>query len=606
VEAPVLLPGDLPAEAEAVDSGPSVLTPELLAAVRHRAEGDLYFFAKCILGFDKLSPRVHRPLCRLLELTGPFDQMAPKLTQPWREYRVAICLALRKMRVDPTEWPLRLQRIRLRGLQRLMIKMPRSWFKTTLCSIAYPLWRAVRNSNYRSLLAQNTATNARAKGMALARVVETCELFRLLWPELLPTPSEKWSEDGRSFRRTKPYAESTFEFVGTRTQVTSRHCDDVIEDDTVAPDKDDLSGDAVLPNPLDIAQAIGWHRLLQPLFDDLRTGRNIVAGTRWFVLDLLQWVEDNEKDFLVFQWAVREDESGHPANGGRLVWPEHAGEDELTRLAAALGPYLYSCLYMNTPVTVEQMLFRPEWFHFYAVEPPNLMVFTTVDPAGDPTESKHPGKIDYSVVMTCGKDQHDGKVYVLDYARERCSPKRLIDLIFEHQKRWNPLTVGVEAVAYENTLKFWLKQEQVTQNKFFSFTTVNQSRKSKPAKIRGLQPAFAAGLVWFREWMTELASELRSYGPQGSLGQHDDLADALAMQLELWRLTPSHRERAVELAGGPCDFDFCRQSIRREAARLEGEALRVQAESWGASTPHQVFQNGDGLMNRLRPGGSGN
>jgi predicted phage terminase large subunit-like protein len=575
--------------------GPQTLTPELLAAVRTRAEGDLYFFAKCVLGFDKLNSRIHRPLCRLLELHGPYDRMAPRLTPPWREYRVAICQAFRKMGVERREWPARLQRIRFRGIQRLMIKMPRSWFKTTLCSIAYPLWRAVRNSNYRSLLAQNTATNARAKGMALARVVEGCELFRLLWPSLLPTKAEKWSEDGRCMRRTKPYAESTFEFVGTRTQVTSRHCDDVIEDDTVAPDKDDLSGEVVLPNPVDIAQAIGWHKLVQPLFDDLRTGRNIIAGTRWFVLDLLRWVEDNEKDFVVFQWAVREDLNGQPSTGGVLVWPEHAGEEELAHLAAALGPYLYSCLFMNTPVTVEQMLFRPDWFRFYDTEPTGLMVFTTVDPAGDPAESK--GLPDYNVVLTCGKDQHDGKIYVLDYTRERCSPGRLLDIIFDHRKRWQPVTIGLELVAYEKSLKYWIKQRQNSESDFFAITTVNQSKRSKSAKIRGLQPAFAQGMVWIRHWMTELHNELCQY----PLAPHDDLADALAMQLELWRLTPSHHERAAEWEQGPNDFEFCLKSVRQasEASKVAADASRNA--NWASSAPNLLW-HGDGMMNRLRRG----
>lgn len=554
------------------------LSAEDIETLRVRARGDLYFFAVGILGFDRLHPRIHKPLCRLLELYGPYDEL--HLIQPWHHYRRAIELALMKMRVPRDQWEKRVAKYRREGIKKLMLLMPRTWYKTTLGSIAYSVWMGIRDPNYRELLAQNTSTNAVAKGSAIGQCFLSNPLMKLLFPELLPTAAEKWSAEGRCLHRTKTFAESTYEFAGIRTQVTSRHFDCVIEDDTVAPDKDDLGADSILPSQDDVSQAIGWHRLVPPLMDELTRGRNIITGTRWFVLDLIKWVKDNEPDFLIFQWAVKEDSSGQPNIHGHLVWPERFTEDVIKQLQNSLGPYLFNCLYMNSPVAPESQLFRPDWIRYYDKEPLGLMTFTTVDLGGDPTDTK--SAPDYNVVMTCGKDMTEGKIYVLDYSRERCSPSRTLELIFDHVERWHPVTVGVETVGYQKSLRHWIRQRQVSESKFFSVTELTHNKRSKTQRIMGLQPAVSGGVLYFRPHMTALVNELLIY----PLGANDDLADALAMQLELWRVSPSLREEAQRATGGPNDattqIELARKA-QKEADERKARRVNVPRARWGAA-----------------------
>jgi len=571
-------------QAEVSESVP-IPDEELLARIRIYALGDLYFFAKGVLGFDRLHPRIHKPLCRLLEL---YKGHNASLVHPWKVYEKTLRWVFARAGVPEETWPERLADIKANGIKKLLILMPRGWYKTTLVSIAYSAWRGVRNPNVRCLLAQNTSTNAKAKGSALGSSITSSALLRVLFPSIMPSPVEKWSEDGRCLRRSGNYAESTYEFAGVRTQVTSRHFNLIVEDDTVAPDKDDLGEDSVLPSKADVSQAIGWHRLVPSLFDEAEFDQNVIVGTRWYVRDFLAWVMEHEPAFIVFQWAAKETDA-RPDIRGKLMWPERFGEKVLAGIAASQGPYLFSSLYLNSPVQADNMLFRAEWIRYYDVEPPRLMTFTTVDLGGDPTDTKGPP--DYNVVMTCGKDMHEGKIYVLEYARERCSPSKVLDLLWEQVRKWHPVTTGIETTAYQKSLLHWIRQRQVTTGMFFAVTPLSHSRIAKAARIRGLQPAFAGGLMYLRAYMDALVNELLVY----PLGTNDDLIDALAMQLELWRVSPSHQESAVASEGGPNDFDTVMAMARQQQAKMDAAGTDHRpTPAWGMSIPSLVFDGGVG------------
>ena len=467
-----------------------------------------------MLGFDWLDPDIHGPICRLLEAYET-------------NTRVKVCI-------------------------------PRGWLKTTLCSIAYPVWRAVRNCNVRVLLVQNTYNNAVSKLSAINDVFKQNDLFKLLFADILPDKSCKWKSDSMTVRRTKAMPEGTFDAAGTRTKVVSRHYDLIIEDDTVAPDLDDMSSGTLIPNREDIEQAIGWHRLASPLLVNPTKDQILVVGTRWFEEDLLSWITDNEgKRYKMYDRACREDEKGNPDPTGRITYPDRFPPETLDELLETMGPYLFNCLYLNSPKSSEDMAFKPQWVQRYDKEPTGLIVTSTIDPAGDPEDAKGSDP-DYNVIVTTGKCITTGRVYVLDVFRERCSPSELIHALFSHVRQYKPVKVLVESVAYQGTLKHWVREWMRKQNLYFTLEGFTKGRKSKNAHILGLQPLFANKVIFIRPWMNELVNELLAF----PLGKHDDIIDALAMHLELWALTKTVvREDKYE--EDPLSFQGAVESIAR-------------------------------------------
>jgi predicted phage terminase large subunit-like protein len=227
---------------------------------------------------------------------------------------------------------------------------------------------------------------------------------------------------------------------------------------------------------------------------------------------------------------------------------------------------MFSCLYLNTPVRVEDMMFRSAWFQYYDSPPTNrsMSIFTTVDPATDPTLSKT-GDTDYSVVMTCGKDMYTGYIYVLDYFREKCSPGELAAAIFDHAQRYHPIMVGYEDVAFQRSIDYWLKELMRQSGVHFIIEPIARSGHDAKAKaIAGLQPIFASHSIFLRPHMKELEAELIKF----PLGKNDDLPDALAMQINLWRVTRTAEKAATFKYVNPLDASLAFDEIKSRSRGL--------------------------------------
>lgn len=516
------------------------LKPEVLDKIRTKAKGNLYYFAKGILGYDFLDPVVHLPLCRVLEL---YDGYTPSLEPPREEYEAALRELIRRhCEIHEEIWApdvieARIEDALTNGIKKCKFTLPRGWLKTTVCSISYPLWRSIRDPNVRVLLTQNTYTNACSKLASIKGQVESNDMFRQLFRDLLPGTNSKWKGDSLCLTRKGSFAESTFEAAGVRTQVTSRHYDLIIEDDTVAPESDDLTADVACPSPEDIAKAIGWHKLTIPLLVDPGRGQNLVVGTRWAERDILSYIDEHEKHYWSVERASREDKRGREDPKGNICYKSRFPEHVLDAIEATLGPYMYAALYRNKPMAASDMTFKPHWIHYYETEPQSLIVYTTVDLATDPSQAKG-SKLDYNVVLTCGKCIMTGDVYVLDCWREHANPGKVIDEIFRQVKTWGSIKVICESVAYQSTMLYWINEKQNSEKFWFTVEGITHGRKSKGARIQGLQPLFADGRVFLRNHHGILVNELLSF----PLGEHDDVIDALSMQLKFWNTTKSAKD----------------------------------------------------------------
>jgi len=168
------------------------------------------------------------------------------------------------------------------------------------------------------------------------------------------------------------------------------------------------------------------------------------------------------------------------------------------------------------------------------VEVSDLDITTTVDVRyGDKLSS------DRDAVVTCGTTE-SGDAIVLDAWGARSNPLEVVSKLIQVIRRYNPRCVGVQKVGYEMSLKYHLQAECERENVYARIVPV---RPGGPAKshIRGLQPVAATGHLYVLPTQHILRNELVEF----PLGQYDDVADALALQLQLWRglLSPERMER---------------------------------------------------------------
>lgn len=396
----------------------------------------------------------------------------------------------------------------LQGKKRLkLVLIPRGYFKSSFFTISYPLQGLCLNNAKRFLITNAVFDNAKTFLGSIKQQIERNPKLR--WWNL--QPGEPWSTEEISIKRESIHKEPSVSIAGVGSQLPSQHYDCIIWDDLVN-DKNITSKEYA-------DKVISWWKDSLNLLDP--GGLGILIGTRWSYRDLYQHIIENlaEHFDIIIKKAIADD--------GKIYFEKRFPQEELDRLRLLEGPYKFSLQYQNELVDPEDAIFKRDWILKYKELPKPVRIFMTIDPAlsEDPTA-------DYSVIMICAVDV-DNNLYVVDYFRDRVNPKVLIGKIFEKSQEHSPVRIGIETIAFQRVLKFWIEDQMRERSKFLPIEELKTSNKMKPDRILALQPRFSAKTVYIKGWMADLEDELLSFRYPESNQLHDDLIDALAYQLEI-------------------------------------------------------------------------
>ena len=211
---------------------------------------------------------------------------------------------------------------------------------------------------------------------------------------------------------------------------------------------------------------------------------------------------------------------------GKSAWPSKWPLREIEQSrenAALLGKTdIWYRERMCQCISPSSQKFKKEYFRYYDKAPNTreLNIYTTVDLA-----ISQKVNADYSAIVTVGVNR-DGYWFVLDIEYGRYDPSTTMDAIFSAVQKWRPLSVGIEAVAYQSALSHFLEKEMPKRGIFFRIQPL-KAEKKKELRIDAIQPRFVTGTIWFKRnavWLDKIESELLAY-PHGA---HDDVIDALA------------------------------------------------------------------------------
>lgn len=411
----------------------------------------------------------------------------------------------------------------------LAIVMPRTHLKTTVVGTLYPVWRGIKDPNVRVLTVSNTADNAAKSVHEIKDYFESNNFLGMLFPEVIPNFGKtRWSDECACLKRAHDFPEGTYESAGTKTKVTRRHYNLIIEDDTVAPEKSQMGGMEQLPTLEQIEQAKGFHKQTMPLLINVDKDRRIVIGTRWSSNDLIEEVMSKEdaKDggrFSTYNVSALKPD-GTPAY-------KRFSLKGLAGIKRAMGEYMWSMLYLNMPLSATFLKFKPQNTRYWRRGQEVVSPFTalpvegqrvvTVDPADPPT-----GKSDqcYTVAVACLKS--DEGLFVLGYERGRFTEYELITKTLDLADRNDCLRIRIEADRYPN-LSAGFKIAQAKRKKQYIIEDVKTHGRNKEDRISRLTPLHDNGMLFLREGMSELETEMYQF-PRGSTV---DLLDALAWQV---------------------------------------------------------------------------
>lgn len=197
--------------------------------------------------------------------------------------------------------------------------------------------------------------------------------------------------------------------------------------------------------------------------------------------------------------------------------------------------------YFNEPVSEEDQIFKPMFFRYFndvqlkqTIMAKPHKFYIMVDPAISKKETA-----DFTAIV-CVLVNTMNEMYIVEIVRARLNPIETIKELFGMYERWQPEKVGIETVAYQKSLVYFIEEEKKRANSTIKGMQIQEIKADtdKGRKIKGLQPRYAISSVYHRENdpMTKiLESELTRF-PRAST---DDIVDAVASILQM--ITPARK-----------------------------------------------------------------
>lgn len=372
---------------------------------------------------------------------------------------------------------------------------PRGFGKSSIGDISYCLWKIVQDRNIRILVVSNTQMQAEAFMREMKIHLEGNP--RLL--ELFSTfKSDKWTESELFVKdRSRTAKEATLTALGASGAVITKHFDVIVADDIV-----DFEN---ARTELQRRKLSEWYRtaLLPTLEPD---GELHVLGTRYHPGDLYQELMDGGQYNVQVQRAIQDNIS---------LWPSKFSLESLLDKKAELGSIIFDLQFQNDIVLAKQgRIFRYEWMQFYDEIPQELMLALKIFQGCDLAISERE-TADYFGLITIGIDPN-GNVYVLDLYRDRLSFKSQQEIIKQKNEQWHPVSIGIEANAYQKALP-----QELIRTTSMPVRSL-QTDRDKVTRAQRRSALFENRKVFLRRDMNVLVDELCLFPDTA----HDDLFDA--------------------------------------------------------------------------------
>ena len=486
--------------------------PTLVELQAEQGKKSFYYFVKEILGYPDLTPSFHGPLCAYIQQTERVDEMSRRL-----------------------------------------ILLPRSTFKSTIATIAYPIWRLIRSPNLRILIISDTEKNAGRFMREIQNHFEHNKVFRATYPEAIPDNfnSAIWNSTEMVIAsRNAIWREPSIDAIGMGGGAESRHYDIIIGDDTIT--------EKAIHSDLEMEKAIDWTGGLESLL--VKPEDEIFwIGSRKKRNDLYEAIigkfGGDTPEVPIGPHAVRRRDlliySRSAIENGKAVFPERIPLKFLNRLAVT-DPHRYNSQYANNPIHSGLNFFAPENIRFFDWDDSGRIVVPPKE-KGDPPEIFSPFRMERMVLFDPSKaEKHsssknailtiakgDGPLrFILDALVEHIPPDECVNELLELYKVWRPSTYGIEHRGFQGSIKYWLDERTARENipslpiVEWPFAGAPNAQWSKIERIRGLIPLFRAEYIW-------LAPELRNSELHEQLLYYpnvkwDDGVDAMAMSLDFW------------------------------------------------------------------------
>lgn len=443
--------------------------------------------------------------------------------------------------------------------KRRVLRAFRASLKTSCATIGKNLWKGFRFlyglepvdwQEYPIGVITSTATNAKRMSRELGRMFDESPVIPWLYPEVKKGPEwskdvkqlDLYADDGKLVRRV------TMEFFGIEARASSRHFRRLTLDDIHAAEESMESPPAVttVTDRYDHTDSL----LIEPDIDEID-----VIGSPSSLHPPDVYVQIATREAERYQWL---DLPCYDRDTKEPAWPQRFPRHVLEFIRRKEGDVKFSFQYMLDPIDELVAEFKMADFINYHIAHPNdspllifedgrrykenaLAMFMTVDLAG------WRGEGDDNAILVSGRS-NDGMEIIRDEWKRRSPPDVLIKQIIEFHKRYSIQEVGVEEVAYQETLSYYLEKAIQRDRLAMVVKPLKPHGKKKEVRIRSRQPdvrdrkiAVHQGLIAFLGEVGHFPNgpkhllDCFAYNPQITLMPFDEDMDGIeAEQLQAY------------------------------------------------------------------------
>lgn len=504
-------------------------------AIRLNSLGSLYWFAKYVLGYTRLST-LHKHLCKSLE--NPHLFLVMEVPMSHFKTRLGIALSI--------WWALPFNDSDEREMRKL--GYGDSWIR---------YMREIHDQNMRTLICHEIAGQATAIGRDVDAVYEHNDVFRNVFREIIPDKECIWN-NATKYQKRLPGADAstgTFEYRGVGQTLQGIHVKGVICDDIFGREAQVsvLRGDGKVAR-----ETISWFQQVGTRYDPQvkKDRRQLVIGNPWCHGDINAWIRANLPDF---------DFENHDAEGGCCElhpkgkpilpseWTLELLHKEKLRLDASGTKGDYEHFYRCMHVLPGERLFDPDWLRKFKFkqsrpelkldDPRNILLLehgfygeTIPDfqPGGlmmrmivGPNDAKSANRTEH-IIWVVGYDVETTRIYLMSLYAEDSNYSDLVEEIYKTAKRWRLDNFWMGERTAE-LLDFYLKQRdreeieiqrrrrvKVPQGLTVNTFPDDDSPTGVKNKIEALEPLIRGNQVWMHESQKKFLTQIEMY-PGGAI-----------------------------------------------------------------------------------------
>jgi predicted phage terminase large subunit-like protein len=404
---------------------------------------------------------------------------------------------------------------------RSLILAPRGAGKSSIVTIAYVLWRLLKNPDLRILIVSNSQSQAAGFLREIKQHCERNKTLNFLFGNLI---GDKWSETEIDLGIRKKFVkEANISAYGIFGALVGRHYDLIIMDDVVSQE--------IANSPTQRAKLEQWVGM--SLMPTLEPGAQvIVIGTRYHNSDLYGlFIKNKYKDNFLQIKAVNDD--------GTSYWPTYFPMEILDETKEEVGTFIFNAQYQNDPHDMTGGLYKPEWFiqrwiqiNENCISIPErapvyyneLKITQGFDQAIGMKEIH-----DFNAHITIGQDLNTGEIYTLETVRKRLTFLERKALVIDQYKKWSRRTrkgvtaVAIEAIGFQDDLCQTIIREMPTLPIHRCIPRVDKFTRQTPVAALAENQKLILG-----QNQNHLYEELILFPGY----DHDDLADALEMSIQ--------------------------------------------------------------------------